>query len=415
MAFFLFILLNATLFIRPVEAFGISDLENSYLVLIIPCLILSLNDILTCVLEKRLDTQPVTLCVFGLALVVPLPFLAKFDLNGAVHAATDFLKVVVYFLLLVSLVKSKRRLTVFLACILFFCAVLAGTSILSNLQVIELANAKQAIIPKPDPLTGELPPPDRLAGAGLFQDPNEMCVTLASMLPLALYFLTARKSAAGNLLGFLTTALFSVGIVLTRSRGGFLALLTCLSVMSYFQWGAKKTAYMGTVGLVLVFGFAGGSRQTEIGVRTGTAQARIELWSDWLVTFRANPMLGDGMMLDQSEEDSGAPKDLSNHLAHNSYLQSFADTGFPGGVCFLSAFCLGMWSIQRLAAKDRLILDPDLRRLQPFVLATVAGYAVGLLSLSLSYSITTYFILGLGTAFTRIARTFRACPKYASM
>ena len=48
----------------------------------------------------------------------------------------------------------------------------------------------------------------------------------------------------------------------------------------------------------------GGGRQTEIGVRTGTAQARIELWSDWLTTFRANPMLGDGMILNQPEAES---------------------------------------------------------------------------------------------------------------
>ncbi len=410
MAFFLFILLNATLFIRPVEAYGISELENSYLVLIIPCLILSLNDILACVLEKRLDAQPVTLCVFGLAVMVPLPFLAKFDLNAALQAGTDFLKVVIYFLLLVSLVNSKRRLTVFLACILFFCAVLAGTSILSNLQVIQLANVKKADIPKPDPVTGELPPPERLVGAGLFQDPNEMCVTLASLLPLALYFLTARKTAVGNLLGLVTTVLFAIGIVLTRSRGGFLALLTCLGVMSYIHWGGKKTAYLGALGLALVFAVGGGSRQTEIGVRTGTAQARIELWSDWLTTFRANPMLGDGMMMDQSESESGPTRDASDHLAHNSYLQSFADTGFPGGVCFLSAFCLAGWSIQRLATKDRMILDPDMRRLQPFVFGTVAGYAVGLLSLSLSYSVTTYFILGLGTAFVRVVRTFPRLP-----
>src|SRR5436305_1735756 len=98
MAFFLFILLNATLFIRPVEAYGISDLENSYAVLIIPCLILSFNDILAYLLNKRLDTKPVTLCVLTLALMMPLPFLAKMDLNGAFRAGTDFLKVVVYFL-----------------------------------------------------------------------------------------------------------------------------------------------------------------------------------------------------------------------------------------------------------------------------------------------------------------------------
>ena len=126
MAFFLFILLNATLFIRPVEAFGITELQNAYLFLILPCMILAMDDIFACVLGRPLDSQPVTLCVFGLLLVVPLAFVGKMDLNDPVRSATAFVKVVIYFLLLIGLVKSGRRLNIFLGCILFFFMILAG-------------------------------------------------------------------------------------------------------------------------------------------------------------------------------------------------------------------------------------------------------------------------------------------------
>ena len=303
MGFFLFILVNAVLFIRPVEAFGIHDLENSYLVLIVPCIYLSLNSILSCLLGKPLDAQPVAMCVFAIALIVPLSYVAKFDLNSAFRAATDFSKIVIYFLLLISLVNSPGRLKVFLAFILIFCAVLAGASILCNLKIIRLASVKVLPGEKPDPITGELPVPDRLEGAGLFQDPNEMCVTLAALIPLALYFLSNRSNLFSQLLGLLTTPLFLTGIIMTRSRGGFLALLAGLGVMSYIHWGPKKTFWLGSLGLILIMALGGG-RQTEIGVRTGTAQARIELWSDWLTTFRANPMLGDGMILNQPEAES---------------------------------------------------------------------------------------------------------------
>ncbi len=46
MGFFLFILVNATLFIRPAEVFGIEELENVYQLLILACLAVSLPDVL---------------------------------------------------------------------------------------------------------------------------------------------------------------------------------------------------------------------------------------------------------------------------------------------------------------------------------------------------------------------------------
>src|SRR5258707_13901 len=68
-----------------------------------------------------------------------------------------------------------------------------------------------------DRVTGAKKVGDRLQGTGLFGDPNDMCVMLASLVPLVLYFLTDKKAAL-KLLGVASAIVFAYAIVLTRSR-----------------------------------------------------------------------------------------------------------------------------------------------------------------------------------------------------
>ena len=130
MGFFLFVLVNLALFLRPSEVFGIEELERVYQVLISACLAVSLPAILKCILGKSLACQPVTLCVFGILLLVPLAYLAAFDWSEAFRTEVYFLKVVIYYVLLISLVNTPRRLRQFLGWVLVFAMVLALVSVL---------------------------------------------------------------------------------------------------------------------------------------------------------------------------------------------------------------------------------------------------------------------------------------------
>jgi O-antigen ligase len=137
-----------------------------------------------------------------------------------------------------------------------------------------------------------------------------------------------------------------------------------------------------------------GGRQTEIMVGQGTGQGRIQLWSDGMLLFRQNPLVGIGV--DNYVKEAG-------HVAHNSFLHAFTEMGLSGGMLFLGAFYVALRSLHRLSSGGRQIVQPELRGLQPLILALLAGYTTGMLALSLCYIVPTYTMLALATVFLQTA------------
>ncbi len=73
MAFFLFILVNATLFIRPAEIVPALLGWEIYFYVILACLIVAAPDVLRYLMGQGMETQPITLCVFGLMIAILIP------------------------------------------------------------------------------------------------------------------------------------------------------------------------------------------------------------------------------------------------------------------------------------------------------------------------------------------------------
>src|SRR5207248_1855272 len=101
---------------------------------------------------------------------------------------------------------------------------------------------------------------------------------------------------------------FGYALMLTHSRGGFLALLAGLVAFLQMRFGGAKTLGLGVLCIpLLLVVFAG--RMTSISAGEGTGQSRIQLWSDGLMFFQQAPLFGIGME---------AYHNVSFHVAHNS-------------------------------------------------------------------------------------------------
>jgi O-antigen ligase len=140
---------------------------------------------------------------------------------------------------------------------------------------------------------------------------------------------------------------------------------------------------------VLTFTLSGRQTKVDIDNPEDTFQTRLELWSDSFGEFRSAPIFGIGQ---------GNLTDEIGQVCHNSYLHAYTEMGILGGTVFVGIFYLTLRGLNAASPND-----PHLSRLQPYVLALVASYAVGLLSLSRCYTVPTQLILALGSAYLALA------------
>jgi O-antigen ligase len=330
----------------------------------------------------------------GLLPAIVLSHLTHFNLFSAREGAIEFCKIVIYYLLLLANVSSAARLRQFLTWLVGLILILTALAILQYHHVIDIPSLtelqQRGILEE----TGEEIVIPRLRSTGIFNDPNDLCLILLSAAWISLYRIGSFKAGLPGLLWLAPVGLFSYALMLTQSRGGFLALLAGALVLIRSRFGWWKTGMLGVLVLPMLFLlFAGRQTRLDIGDREDTGQGRIQLWAEAMQLFKEAPVFGIGK--DEYQE-------ANRIVVHNGFLHSFTELGFVGGTMFLGCFCCAGWMLVRLASMDNRWMNQDLYRFLPFLLAIVASYAMGLMSLSRSYVVTTFLIPGLVTAYVRL-------------
>lgn len=390
MAFWLFILLNAVLFIRPAELVPALLALPIYQVVILACTLVSFPQILKQLDLNRLVRQPVTACVVGMLAAIALSHLSHLFIWGARYYSADFAKTVLYFLIFMGVVTSARKLEQFYTALLILLAIMAGLSLFHYYGIIYIPELDSLTQREFDPNTGEVITITRLQSTGIFNDPNDFGMILVIGVVLCFHRF-GRSAFFGKAATLGLAALFTYLVYLTKSRGAALAFLSAMGVLVYARWGLKK-AILAAVLLLPVVAVIFSSRQ-DGGVEGGTGQSRIQLWAEGMSLVKQYPIFGLGANLFGDEVGL---------VAHNSFVHCYAELGLFGGTIFFGCFFFAFLQLIQQFRAPELTSDRELRGRTATALAILTGATVSLLTLSRSYITPTYMVLSIAAATARL-------------
>ncbi len=363
MGFALTLLYVVMLFIRPQElhpdwaAYGIMDVLGSLALL---------GTLLSLAMGNRPNLR-------GPELPLGVAFLAwsAFSVAAAVRwlggAATAFwgLNISFFTLVLVMLnVSTRKRLSILVgtACVSLLLVLAQATrAYYSGVEespffletaargsIDTFVDSADESTAAPDEDSGESGAPrllvKRIRGLGFLHDPNDLAQALASIIPLIALLWRGRSPIWNAGMVLVPIAGVFWGILLTRSRGALVSLGLLLAVALLHRL-KRRTRHPATLAALLaagpafiaLFGYAKAD---------ASAETRLEAWSAGLLMLKGSPIWGVG---------SGFFIDHHPHVAHNSYVQCFAETGLVGYFLWLGLMVVSLSRLSALgaSAKDR--------------------------------------------------------------
>ena len=186
----------------------------------------------------------------------------------------------------------------------------------------------------------------QIKGIGNFDNPNDLAYSVIFVAPFALGALFQTKGFLGRIVALILLILSVYCVYLTRSRGGQIALATCLASWIFFWTKDPKRKRQ-----IIIFAIAGviavataqatGYREDE------SAMGRIEAWSQGWELLKSNPIIGvgKGQFIEHHQRDS-----------HNTYVRAGAELGLFGLYAFIGMIYgvgLTILNIQKPTVKEK--------------------------------------------------------------
>lgn len=422
-AYVLFMLANAMLFIRPAEIMpALGDIQI-YLMLISGAMLFSIPDLHNQLRLKTLRQQPVNLCVLGVTMCVPLSRIAVMDLQHIDSATIGMIKVLLYYLVLVAVMTTPQRLRYFLMSTAICSTLMIAYSIydyrnfvnewMNRPDMVEVIYEENKLPVEERTLMRHVPDRNgvdiygneifffRLCGLGIFHDPNDVSLLIVATCVISVYFFNDAQMTGLRYLWLIPLAVGAVALFYTYSRGGILAGGVALMAWLSTKYGGKVALIIGclcALAIPVALGRAG-----KIDISEGTGQNRIQHWSDGLTAIRNSRIvfgIGEGNYLE-----------VSTHVAHNSWVHAFVELGLIGGTFFFGAFFLTIYSFLLMKRFRFQIANPELQRMFPYIAAILAEWCMGICTLSRCYVPSTYMVVGLGAAFVNLVGFYRPRPR----
>jgi O-antigen ligase len=236
---------------------------------------------------------------------------------------------------------------------------------------------------------------ERVRYRGELQDPNEVALTIsAGAMSLLIGFALRKRNPARVALYGLLAAIVLYTVYLTQSRGGLVAAMLVPGVYVVRKYGIKSVVPAALVALPVLM----------LGGRSGEAadistQLRYEAWSTGLEMFRHSPVFG-----------VGARQFVEHHFltAHNAFVLTLAELGFPGLVMFVAMLYLSLKVLVTGLRELRDIPGTEAATIWGMsLLASLAGILFQINTLSFAYHSVLWIFFGLVGAWSSAIRHHR--------
>jgi putative inorganic carbon (HCO3(-)) transporter len=246
---------------------------------------------------------------------------------------------------------------------------------------------------------------------GILENPNDLAINIAINFPLCMAFLFAAK---GGLRKFLwTVALLGMlyAVVATYSRSGMIAMVIT-GVICLWEFGVRgkrmlllmSTAIVGVFAVVVMLATPHYLIRLESLVRgniegsgdKGSMEARSELLRESLRLMVHHPIFGVG------PGNFGVITE-EWRVAHNTYTELGAETGFPGLILFCAVLFSAVRRIRRVRKLPGYAANENIRLWTSALWAALAAYLAGAMFASTEYNLFPYFMVGYICALYQIA------------
>ncbi|MEO6593225.1 MAG: putative O-glycosylation ligase, exosortase A system-associated [Planctomycetota bacterium] len=247
---------------------------------------------------------------------------------------------------------------------------------------------------------------------GMLEDNNDFALALVMNVPLLWYMgLSETRMPMARRLTQIAVGLTVVTVVLTHSRGAFLAL-SATALWIAWRSGKLVRAAMVLASLAWLFPLLVPQhvldRLGTIGDKTeSSANARLTAWGTAMRMIGDNPVLGVGMRNFQTRFLDYSPYEGQvgqTYVAHNSYLQIWAESGSIAFALYLAMLasvfftCRKVYRIGRV--RPDLVWAADYARMME---STTIGFMVGAFFLNRGHFDLLYHWMAMVTALGAVA------------
>ena len=370
---YLSLLLYVTvIYVRPSEIFA--SLATVPIVDILTIVSIPIAALATMMRPRRVAIVPTDLYVLGFWFAIVLSNLAWAWFGGAWIGFLEFMPVVFCYCLIRIGVATPRQFRWFV-------------------YLLVLLNLFQAINGIVQYHTGAgvggvvaIGAEHRIRGTGIFQDPNDLGMTLVMTTPFLLAGLFAAGAAVRHrLLWLLLLVPMLLAIYYTNSRGTVIGIGVVLIAFGYRRFRSVPGTVMAAAA-VLALVMLGPSRTGAMDASESSAQSRVEAWGEGLGMLKANPAFGVG---------HGRFTDFHHRVAHNSIVHTFAELGLFGAFFLVGSFYA---FFQATGLLGRAEADPDAAYWSKALSISAVGAMACGFFLSRQYVVVPYVLLAMGVS-----------------